>query len=225
MKYIAHRGIHSRHTENSREAVLEGLRSPADGVEVDLRILRDGAVVLHHDGTIRRITDNRVRYHDLQWLNRTEFESLIPFNPLYLPEALSVKPAEKTLILECKPTRNAGGFCRHLSDTLSKQCSANVLLSSFSWDMLRQLRMRTGIPTAPVVSEMDRLDESYLKRIRWDEVHLHWDLALDNSLRSFFQKHNIPVVVWTVNEREKRDTLEELGIDGIMTDNEALFFE
>jgi phosphatidylglycerol phospholipase C len=47
---IAHRGNDQRHPENSLEAVQGAVRAGCDGIEMDLRVSRDGVVVLAHVG-------------------------------------------------------------------------------------------------------------------------------------------------------------------------------
>lgn len=46
---IAHRGAARRFPENSLEAVEAAFEAGADGVEVDLRLTKDGTIVLQHD--------------------------------------------------------------------------------------------------------------------------------------------------------------------------------
>ena len=49
---IAHRGASARHRENTLEAFLEAHSLGADGVELDVRVSADGALVVHHDPEI-----------------------------------------------------------------------------------------------------------------------------------------------------------------------------
>src|SRR5271169_6906907 len=49
---LAHRGGSGPWRENSLEAFAGGLRSGADGVELDVRRTSDGRLVVHHDAEI-----------------------------------------------------------------------------------------------------------------------------------------------------------------------------
>ncbi|RDB07354.1 glycerophosphodiester phosphodiesterase family protein [Runella aurantiaca] len=53
---IAHRGNHVNVPENSLAAYEEAIKSGADYVEVDIRTSKDGVLVIHHDGTLDRMT-------------------------------------------------------------------------------------------------------------------------------------------------------------------------
>jgi len=53
---IAHRGNHVNVPENSLASYEEAIKSGADYVEVDIRTSKDGVLVIHHDGTLDRMT-------------------------------------------------------------------------------------------------------------------------------------------------------------------------
>ena len=57
----AHRGGAALRPENTIEAFDHGLALGADGLELDVRLTRDGAVVVHHDETLERTTSGRGR--------------------------------------------------------------------------------------------------------------------------------------------------------------------
>jgi glycerophosphoryl diester phosphodiesterase len=56
---LAHRGGSGLAPENTLAAFDAGLAAGADGLELDVRLSRDGIVVVHHDPVIDRTTDAR----------------------------------------------------------------------------------------------------------------------------------------------------------------------
>jgi glycerophosphoryl diester phosphodiesterase len=56
---FAHRGGSALAPENTIEAFDNGLALGADGLELDVRLSRDGVVVVHHDRTLERTTTLR----------------------------------------------------------------------------------------------------------------------------------------------------------------------
>ena len=56
---FAHRGGSALAPENTIQAFDNGLRLGADGLELDVRLSRDGVVVVHHDRTLDRTTELR----------------------------------------------------------------------------------------------------------------------------------------------------------------------
>ncbi len=55
---FAHRGGSALAPENTVAAFDNGLALGADGLELDVRLSRDGVVVIHHDASLRRTTDS-----------------------------------------------------------------------------------------------------------------------------------------------------------------------
>lgn len=52
---IAHRGDPLTHIENTLEALTAAVASGADMVEIDLKVTRDGHIVVLHDDSLRRL--------------------------------------------------------------------------------------------------------------------------------------------------------------------------
>lgn len=52
-----HRSDFKNYPENSIEGIISAIRMGADSIELDLRLTRDGVVVLMHDETLKRTTD------------------------------------------------------------------------------------------------------------------------------------------------------------------------
>ncbi|WP_428656385.1 glycerophosphodiester phosphodiesterase family protein [Runella sp.] len=54
---ISHRGNHVNVPENSLASYEEAIKSGADYTEIDVRTSKDGVLVIHHDGTLDRMTN------------------------------------------------------------------------------------------------------------------------------------------------------------------------
>ncbi|MEM8984162.1 MAG: glycerophosphodiester phosphodiesterase [Pseudomonadota bacterium] len=65
VELIAHRGYTCRATENTLAAVSDAWRAKADGVELDLRVSRDGVIVVYHDETIGRRRISTMTYAEI----------------------------------------------------------------------------------------------------------------------------------------------------------------
>lgn len=62
---IAHRGASAEHPENTAPALRRARALGVDWIEVDVRLSRDGVVVLHHDADLRRSAGSAARVRDL----------------------------------------------------------------------------------------------------------------------------------------------------------------
>ncbi|RYO83122.1 hypothetical protein DL766_004456 [Monosporascus sp. MC13-8B] len=69
---IAHRGYSAVAPENTIEAFRRAVKAGAHALETDLRLSRDGVVVLMHDASLKRTfgEDSKVRDHDWSYLSR-----------------------------------------------------------------------------------------------------------------------------------------------------------
>jgi glycerophosphoryl diester phosphodiesterase len=65
MLTIAHRGASALYPENTLRALLAAADFGADMCEFDVRMTRDGEVVVIHDATVNRTTDGRGRVAEM----------------------------------------------------------------------------------------------------------------------------------------------------------------
>jgi glycerophosphoryl diester phosphodiesterase len=67
IKVIGHRGAAGHAPENTFAAFDTGLAMGVDGVETDIRMTRDGVLVLVHDATVDRTTNGQGAVAELDW--------------------------------------------------------------------------------------------------------------------------------------------------------------
>ena len=96
MKLAAHRGATSAAPENTLAAIARAFDGGADGVEVDVRLSRDGVAVLVHDEDLRRTHGIALRVADA-----SASELSIHGVPA-LAEAWGAIPSGRTLWLDLK---------------------------------------------------------------------------------------------------------------------------
>ena len=161
----AHRGGAALRPENTFAAFDHGLALGADGLELDVRLSKDGVVVVHHDATLERTTDGRglVADHSADGLARLDagyrFQSsdaTLPFRGqgVTIPTLASVlrRYPDVPIIIELKSELPGDGteVARRTVDVV-RQADAvgRVALGSFSGRALRTVRLlepalRTG---------------------------------------------------------------------------------
>lgn len=77
---IAHRGNHVNVPENSLASYAEAIKSGADYTEIDVRTSKDGVLVVHHDGSLDRMTNGTGDVKDKTFaeLNQLQLKSPKP---------------------------------------------------------------------------------------------------------------------------------------------------
>lgn len=74
MHIVAHRGYSGKYPELSPLAFEKALELPIHGVECDVRLSRDGRVVVQHDPTLERTTGRAGRVSAMDWRELSEVD-------------------------------------------------------------------------------------------------------------------------------------------------------
>jgi glycerophosphoryl diester phosphodiesterase len=231
---IAHRGASDDAPENTVVAVKLGFEQGAEFVEVDLRLTKDGRVVLLHDATTKRTGGEEFRGADetlatLQRLDVGAFKGSqyagerIPT----LEEALAVVPAGKGMFLEIK---TGPEIVPALERAISKSDlkPEQIVFISFNFDALKLAKERMPqhrayfLPSLGKKGSKQSLSEDLDAAIARSRG-LFDGLDLKASLTSpeFVERARaaeLPVYVWTVNDEKLARAMIEAGVAGITTD-------
>lgn len=234
MLLYAHRGAPGpTSVENTVPAVACALsRGPdgADGVEVDLRLSRDGVLVVCHDPELRRLVGSPLAVATSTWeeLRRTCAARGVP---LARAEELLATAAGRPVVLELKqppPGRTpltAVALVHLLASLTAAGLPLEVTVSSFSPALIAAVqvaapggpRMRTAL--------LGRLTDRPTTLVRravdagHDEVHPHVTALLAEPV-AVERAHGLGVAVvpWTVNRDRALRRVAGLGVDGMITD-------
>jgi glycerophosphoryl diester phosphodiesterase len=242
----AHRGGAALRPENTIAAFDNGLAVGADGLELDVRLTRDGAVVVHHDDTLERTTSGRGRLgacttDELRsvdagyWFKPTDAGHDFPYRGIgvcvpLLRDVLARYPAIP-LIIELK--QNLPELAHRTIDQLREAGALDrAALGSFSWRVLRVARAyEPGVATG-ASREETRL-ALYRSWVGWplkDEAYREFQVPEKSgptrivSRRFIRHAHRagLPVKVWTVNDAEDMRRLIDWGVDALITDRPDL---
>jgi glycerophosphoryl diester phosphodiesterase len=242
----AHRGGAALRPENTIEAFDNGLALGADGLEFDVRLTRDGVVVVHHDETLERTTSGRGRIGACSseelgrldagyWFKPTDAGHDFPFRgagvcvPL-LGDVLARYPGIP-LIIELK--QNLPELAHKTIDHVRKAGAIDrVALGSFSWRVLRSARTyEPGIATGASREETRlALYRSWLGWPLRNEAYREFQVPEKSGptriVSRRFVRHahraGLPVKVWTVNDADDMRRLIGWGVDAIITDRPDL---
>ena len=219
MKIIAHRGFSDGYPENTLLAFKKAIEADADGIETDLRLSKDGEIVLFHDIDLYRMGNSKVSVESsfLQALKQYvigESESIAT-----LDELIALAEGRLTLILEIKYNSKT---CKQLCDILVKKIADKydwIEVSCFDNRVLRYLhRLDTDIRLHKLIEEESVLRECDFEEkyayVSYFDIHISLSkMALELGL---IEKYK--VILWTV---DKEDISEEknAGLYGIMVND------
>ncbi len=222
---LAHRGASASAHENTLPAFSMAVAQDADGIETDIRLTADGAMVLHHDAAAAGL--GTIVEHTLDELRRTSphiptpDEMLAVCGDLLLDIEIKNDPSEP----DHDPTHHAAELVTAWVQT--HDLYSRVIVSSFNWDTTLRVRELDGaMPTGQLLGRFGSLAD-YVPEIA-DRDHL-WVLPSDELLGetpeagiAAAHEAGLRVMVWTVDDPLRIAALAAAGIDGIITNDPAL---
>lgn len=235
LKIYAHRGNQAQAVENSLTAFQDAVTAGADGIECDLHLTADGALLVIHDEQLDRTTDSQGEISDLSLAQIQGASLRFPDGRLTqdrvpsLPELLNLLrdlDFKGTLNLELKTDQKdyAGIEAAVLATVEELAPDFDIVYSSFNWYTLQRLKaLAPGAKIAALVEEALLPYLSHLPVLEPTAIHLDRQLFQDEALRANF-KH-WPIRLWTVNDPADWAYYASLAQDGhleaIMTDTPA----
>jgi glycerophosphoryl diester phosphodiesterase len=211
---IAHRGEPVGHRENTLPAFVAARRAGADVVELDCRLTRDGAVVVLHDPTLKRLwgVDRRIGDLDLDEVRALGREGCrVPqlwevLDTLDLP--LMVDVADPSVMPAALSAVAAAGaldrclFAGHLSGLRAVRRAQAGARLALTWDS-----------EAPP-------GDALLQELHPEYFNPRWDL-LTAERAEYFHSRGLKISVWTVDDPGVMARLVHLGVDAIITNRIA----
>lgn len=231
---IAHRGASAAYPEHSRPAYEKALADGADGLECDVRLSRDGHLVLLHDRKLDRTSDQRglVSRRSLAELRRIDFagEGILTLDELIDIADGAGRPVR--LLVETKhPNRYGKAVEQRLLALLRKRGldrprdEHGVRVTVMSFSPLAVRRVRAMAPSLPRVQLMDLIPPGlkpsrlpFGARIAGPGLEL---VRRRPDLVRRLKARGNDVYVWTVNELSDVDMVLALGVDAVITDRPA----
>ena len=216
---IGHRGAMGHETENTLASIQKALDLGVDMIEIDVFNIADGNTMVFHDETLDRLANaggkiEEWKYYDLRNV-LLDGGHKIP----RLQDVLKLVDNKVRLNIELK---GAGTVTRvnFITDYYIKERGwelDNLLISSFKWDELREMRKKNDSIAIAILTEDDPLDAiSIAKELNAEAINPNFEKLTAENTRAI-QEAGFKVYTWTVNEVEDIAAMEQLGVDGIIT--------
>jgi glycerophosphoryl diester phosphodiesterase len=233
MQIIGHRGASFDAPENTRAAIRLGWDQGADAVEFDVRLTRDGQIVVIHDADTKRLagvdrpvvdqTLDKLRQLDVgRWKGEQFAGERIPT----LAEALAIVPVGKRAFVEVKCGPEVVPELKRVLADSQLEPNQTVVIS-FATDVVAAVKaMLPGVPAMWVVRlrdsngltrTADELIES-AKAMHADGLDLSADPMITADFVRRMTAEGLPVYVWTVNEPSMARQMRTAGVAGVATD-------
>lgn len=228
MKIVAHRGNAPGFQELTPAGFEHALGLDIHGVECDVRLSKDGVVMVQHDEDVDRTSDGSGRVRDmtaaqLRELNIGTAES--PQQMMTLDELLEMvgDAADKHLYLELKHPARFGPIVEEQVALRLRYAKLlhdpRIHLISFSHAAMRRMAR-----LAPLL-ERFYLRRDWERRVNPGDVLLSAPSGLGLSLGNARARprlvgaKGLPTYMWTVNDAADMTFARDVGVDVMATDN------
>jgi glycerophosphoryl diester phosphodiesterase len=222
----------------------------ADGIEIDVRLTRDGVPVVIHDGSLWRTAGLKKRIAEMDyaelvgvdvgsWFNvRHRRRAVAAFADERVPrlaDVLDLLSGYKGLLYIELKCRRRGRI--DLVDEVCRTIAQSPLLPQMivkSFDLDAVARAKETLPQVQTAALFGPDLRRVFKRRRRivhvahvhsaDQLSLHYSLVT-RSLMDAAGAAGRPVTVWTVDHRRRMRRLQALGIKALITNNPARMSE
>jgi glycerophosphoryl diester phosphodiesterase len=244
---IAHRGFSMIAPENTRASFELAIAAGADLVELDYHHSKDEIPVVMHDYTLDRTTDatNRLGVTKIRVDSRAAAEIVKLdagswFNPQFgnetpptLSEALDLIQAKGVTLIE----RKAGDAATCIALLREKNMINALVVQAFDWVYLadfnrqepKQVLGALGPPSQKggkkLTDEEKRLSPAWVDEVKATGSRaVVWNLQVTKESVDYAHRNGLKVWVYTINDPTLANSLLDMGVDGIITDNPSLMW-
>lgn len=234
---IAHRGASQLAPENTIAALKKAKEQGAQSVEFDVQLTKDHQPVVFHDATLLRTTNgcghvSHTSFSTIKTLDAGEWFSAdyqherIPTLAEWLQTAANLK-LRLNLEIKCDTKKEAIMLADLIMDHLKKYWplhSNSILISSGFLFALTQIIERTrSIPVGFITEDiLSQKEINKVLKANIASVHQQHDLFSEKYIQ-MLHENELVALAYTVNDLHRVQALQTMGIDGIFTDNHALY--
>ena len=225
---VGHRGARGEAPENTAAGFQVAMEAGVTEIELDVRLSRDGHLIVVHDANVTRTTGERGKAHHytLSQLEVLDARRNTPgwHSPLGIPslrEVVDLCGPSMCFQFEVKGADRAilHRLAHQLVDFINqRQMNDRVVVTSSHTGFLRML----GTMTA-------HIERGYVAEYRYQQptrravaLGCTWLMPrhtlVTPALMRRARRRHLKVSTWTVNDLTRAERMVELGVDGIITD-------
>jgi len=214
IKVTGHRGVAGLEPENTLRSIRRAIELGVDGVEIDVRVTKDGRLVVIHDETVDRTTNGHgyvkeLTFDEIRRLDAGKGEKV----PI-LEEVLEATRGKVELQIELKVAEATDPVLRLIE---KENAEREIIITSFMHDLLRRVHefnpeLRTG-------ALFFNVEEDICKKalnVYSEAIHVYYR-NIDDELVRRAHEMGLKIEAWNPDEPEEMMKMIKLGVDSIGT--------
>jgi len=227
----AHRGSSMAAPENTLAAMRQAIQEGADYLELDVRLLRDGNVILSHDRTLERLTGQALNINGLTLAETRDIDIGSWFSDDFsderlatLDQVIGLAHGKARLYVELKPSPgNERALIEAVVERLRRYGIADsAVIASLSPSMIRIVEEYA--PDIDTTLFVQFLLPGALATTPADNIGLRHTQASTDVVRIVHDSGR-ELHVWTVNSTRDMSRYIDMGVDNIITDRPAALID
>jgi glycerophosphoryl diester phosphodiesterase len=220
----SHRGFSGGVPENTLPAIEKAIEEQADYVEVDVRMTKDGELVLLHDDSLKRTTGVNKKIWQLTYEEVSELDAGswkdIAYNGTKIPtlrEVFELCKGKVNLNLDLKYRNTEEGLEEKVAALIEEyEMQWQCVISSTSLAALEHIKqINPDIRTGYITYQIYR---GYFYNDNIDFFSVRSNLVT-KTVSSEVHKAGKEIHVWTVNARSELLRMKLVGVDNVITDD------
>ena len=226
---IGHRGSPTLVTENTIPSFKKAIDQGVDGLEFDIRLSKDKQIIIFHDATLKRLSNQTEK---VSTLSLSELQSVELHKQkgqkedTYIPSLKDVVPLLHQVKIINIEIKSDGLFKGHdilkpLIKFLNKYLIDNkCIVSSFNPLILMRLKLQRPETVVGFLYYRNRFlhgwnNMIWILRVQPENLHIHHSM-LSHWIVNWAQKKGMRINSYTINDKK---AFEGAKIDGLFTDN------
>lgn len=210
---IAHRGLHDKTSPENSISAFEKAIAAGYPIELDVQLIADGTVVVFHDKSLSRLTDNDgylkfLNKADLDLLTLKDSKEKIPT----FEEVLAVVDGRTPLLIEIKNEGKVGDLEKKVLEMLKKYKGEYAVCSFNPYVLEYFYKYAPEIPRGQIAGffkgeKLSFFKKHALKRMILNKKISHPDFISYEAKRlpnRFIRKYKtLPLLAWTVKSESE----------------------
>lgn len=223
----AHRGDSVSAPENTIPAFESAIENKADFAELDVQQTKDGVIVVMHDSNLKRTTGLNKNIWEVTYDEIKDLDAGSWFSKEYagtkiatLDEVLKLCKGEIQLNIELKPTGHEVDFEKSVVDLIyENEFESDCVIASMKYPSLVKVK-----EYAPELTTVYVTTVAYgsIQALECADAFSIESTFATNSMVNRIHEQGKQVYAWTVNNEDKIQSMIDVGVDNIITDNPVL---
>tara|TARA_B000000477_G_scaffold121274_1_gene123705 strand:- start:24271 stop:24984 length:714 start_codon:yes stop_codon:yes gene_type:complete len=234
MKIIGHRGLVSFSPENSLISLEYFKPLKLNWIEVDVIMTKDGKPIIFHDKKLDRVSNfqgevNKLTYNQLKSVD-IGYKYALTFTgeriPLLSEFIEKCKKLSINIFLELKNYyNNELHFVNNVLEIIKDCDNIKIIPCSYSRKIIKYINeLYPNIQKSFIVDEIPNDWYDFVKTNNCYSINVAYDRFNSNNLDNIKEcVSKIPTYCFTINNYEDYIDLQEIGVEGIITDNAEYF--